>query len=216
MSGSSGQRSNGNRQEVLLRHISDFTDWGGRAWASLCRDAFTRLGTLENKRVLEIGFRFGKMTSLFALMGAHVTGLETDSSVISRAQEEVDRHGVGSRVSLVHYDGQLSHCDAVSGRQFDVVFSKSVLVLLGNELRRYLQSVEGLLAEDGRCVFVENGYGGRVFALMRALRRHQQRDGVDYFTQSQLDVIAEVFTITRIRRSYFPPIYLVMAAKKRS
>src|SRR5215813_6643972 len=118
----------------LLRDISTYTEWGGHSWAHLSRYALSKLGTLQNKRVLEIGFRFGKMTSLFALLGAKVTALETDASAISTAHAQVIASGVSSRVSLLHYDGDLSHCTALKGEQFDVVFSKSVLVLIGDSL----------------------------------------------------------------------------------
>src|SRR5215469_5074173 len=89
-----GAENSGTPQYHLLPHVSEFTEWGGQSWAYLSQYALSRLGSLENKRVLEIGFRFGKMTSLFALLGARVTALETDASAIATARKEVARWGV--------------------------------------------------------------------------------------------------------------------------
>jgi SAM-dependent methyltransferase len=204
------------RQEDLLRNISEFAEWGGRPWALLCRHAFLKLGRLENKRVLEIGCRFGKMTSLFALLGANVTALETNASAIPRAEEEARSRGVSAKISFFHYDGDLSHCDALNGQQFDIVFSKSVLVLLGDALPGFLRGLDGLLAPGGRCILLENAHGGKIFTAMRWLRfrrwRHPSR--IVYFTPYHIALISQVFKIEELRRRYFPPIYLIMCEKK--
>jgi predicted O-methyltransferase YrrM len=202
------------QREHLLQNLAEFAEWGGRPWVSLCRHAFSTLGSLEHKSVLEIGFRFGKMTSFCALLGAQVTALETDASVIPLAQEQVNRSGVSSRVSLLHYDGDLSHCASLKGRQFDVIFSKSVLVLMGKALPQYLHNLEDLLRPGGRCIFLENAYGGKVFALMRSLLRHAHASHVDYFTESHLKVVATIFEIQEVKKSHFPPIYLIVGGKK--
>ena len=201
--------------EYLRKNVAEFTEWGGEAWARLTKYALVRLGALENKRVLEIGCRFGKMTCLFALLGAEVTALETDASAIPMAQEAVNHWGVSARVSLLHYDGDLSHCSGLKGKQFDIIFSKSVLVLLCDALPRFLHGLNELLVPGGHCVFIENAYGGRIFALIRCLRYRQLRlRGVEYFTRFHLQMISAIFEIQELKKSYFPPIYLIIGCKK--
>jgi len=202
-------------REHLLQNISHFTEWGGRSWADLTRYAVLKAGTLENKCVLEIGSRYGKMTSLFALLGAEVTGLETDGSVIPKAQETAADLGVSSKVSFLHYDGDLHNCSALKGRHFDLIFSKSVLVLMRGGLPKYLEGLDALLAPRGRCIFLENAYGGSFFAVIRYLRRpHWRPFEREYFRSSHLQMISRVFKIEELKKTYFPPIYLIIALKK--
>src|SRR5215831_8759148 len=152
--GMKGDNSGEVSQEYLLEHIAEFTEWGGHSWAQLTRYALGSLRSLRNKRVLEIGFRSGKMSSLFALMGANVTALDVNAAVIPEAEKTAAHWGVGPRVSFAHYDGKLSHCSAVHNKQFDLIFSKSVLVLLGELLPSYLRDLDDLLAFGGQCVFL--------------------------------------------------------------
>jgi SAM-dependent methyltransferase len=197
--------------------LSDFIEWGGQSWERLLRYALSKSGAVEGKKVLEIGFRSGKMTCLFALLGAEVTAIETNASALPIANEEVVRWGVRSRVSLIHYDGNLAHCMALKGRKFDVIFSKSVLVLLRDSLPLYLQGLEELMAPGGRFIFMENAHGGKVFALVRRLRYLWYKDlrpwHIDYFRPFHLKLISQTFAIDEIKRSYFPPIYLIMGHK---
>ena len=202
-------------REDLLQNISKFTDWGGQSWAHLTRYALSKVGSLESKQVLEIGSRFGKMSGLFALLGAQVTALETDASAIPLAQKLADDWGVSSRISYLHYDGDLSHCAALKGRQFDIIFSKSVLVLLCDGLPRFLQGLNELLASDGRYIFLENAYGGKIFHLIRCLRyRRWHLPGIEYFTRFHLQSISQILAIEEVKRSYFPPIYLIVGRKR--
>jgi len=202
----------------LLKDITSFSEWGGQAWASLLEHALSKFGALQGKRVLELGFRSGKMTCLFALLGAEVTGIETDAAAVPAASAEVARLGVGAKVSLVHYDGDLAHCMALENRQFDLVFSKSVLVLLREALPQQLKCMEGLLAPGGRFIFLENAHGGMFIALIRWLRylwnRQLQPSGIDYFKRSHLRLISTIFEIQEVKVSYWPPIYLIMGSKK--
>jgi SAM-dependent methyltransferase len=118
-------------------------------------------------------------------------------------------------VSLVHYDGDLSHCALLSSQQFDLIFSKSVLVLLGDALPRFLQELNNVLDPGGRVIFIENANGGKTFAFVRWLRstwwKHTK---FHYFDAAQLEQISVVFQVDEVKKSFFPPIYLVMGRKK--
>ena len=193
-------------REDLLQNISKFTDWGGQSWTHLTRHALSKVGSLESKQILEIGSRFGKMSGLFALLGAQVTALETDASAIPLAQKLADDWGVSSRISFLHYDGDLSHCAALKGRQFDIIFSKSVLVLLCDGLPRFLQGLNELLVSDGRYIFLENAYGGKIFGLMRCLRYRQWHiRGIEYFTRFHLQLVSQILGIEEVKKVVSPP-----------
>jgi protein-L-isoaspartate O-methyltransferase len=102
--------------------LAYFVEWRPYLWQRPVARAFEYLGDLRGRRVLEIGGRSGRMSSLMALMGAHVTMLERGP--VDQAIEEVHRWGVEDRVRLFHTSGEF---DAVAGQRFDVLFTKSVL-----------------------------------------------------------------------------------------
>src|SRR5712692_12050295 len=49
-------------KDEVLANLNYFTQWGGRAWAHLCRHAIHYLGDLHGKILLEIGPRYGRMS----------------------------------------------------------------------------------------------------------------------------------------------------------
>src|SRR5438093_6304729 len=124
--------------EKVLANLSYFTEWGGRSWENLFKYALRDLGDLNGKTVLEIGPRFGKMSACFALLGAQVVGVETDAAALRQAEAEVKQWDMLANVAFFNYDGDLDHCDALSGSEFDLIFTKSVLVLLGNTFSEFL------------------------------------------------------------------------------
>src|SRR5919109_3477920 len=82
------------KSEDVLRNLAYFTEWGGRSWEKLCHCAIQNLGDLHGKTVLEIGPRFGKMASCFALLGAEVVAVEINAAALKQAEEEVKQWGV--------------------------------------------------------------------------------------------------------------------------
>jgi len=201
------------RREVNLGY---FTEWGGHAWKNLCHHALLAIGDLHGKTVLEIGPRFGKMSTCFALLGAKVVAVETDAAALEQAEKEIRRWGVEPNVSFFHYDGELDHCHALNQLEFDVVFAKSVLVLLGDSLLGYLQKLNRNLKDDGKCVFIENRHGGPFFSLLRRVwpRSFKHYRRVTYLKPLHLAMINQVFHITEVKKTLLPPIYLIIAEKK--
>lgn len=200
----------------VLSNIGYFTEWGGYSWRKLCRHALLALGDLHGKTVLEIGPRFGKMSCCFALLGAKVIGVETNAAALMQAEKEIRKWGVEAKVTLLYYDGDLDHCVALKQLEFDLVFTKSVLVCVGDSLSDYLQKINRRLKYNGRCIFIENRHGGPFFSSLRKVlprsRNNYQR--VTYFRPMHLAMINELFSIVEIKKSMFPPIYLILAKKK--
>ena len=204
------------RDEVLA-NLNYFTQWGGRAWVNLCREAIQSLGDLNGKTLLEIGPRYGRMSVCFALLGAKVTGIETNAADLKEAEAEVRRWRIEENVSFVHYDGNLDHCELFQNLAFDVIFTKSVLVTLGKDLSSYLQKLEKRLKRSGKCVFLENRHGGPLCSALRKGRATLRRENpFPALRASQIDAMNQVFHITKIRKTMIPPIYLIMGEKKSS
>ena len=199
----------------ILDNLANFTEWGGRPWQFLCRTALDRIGDLNGKTVLEIGPRFGRMSACFALLGAQVVGVDTDAAALQLARLETDKWGVSSRVTFVHYDGDFDHSSLSVLPQFDVVFSKSVLVKLGSSLPSRLRQLHGRLRDDGRCVFIENRRGHRLFSLVRRVwpssRRHYA--SVSYFDDSHISLIDDIFRVKEVIHTSIPPVCLIVADK---
>jgi len=205
------------KKEDVLANLGYFTEWGGGgSWENLLRYAIQNLGDLHGKTVLEVGPRFGKMSSCFALLGAHVVGIDTNAAYLKQAEEEGKRWDIQSSVSFFYYDGNLDHCNTLNQLEFDLIFTKSVLVLLGNPLSEFLQKLDKYLKPSGRCVFLENRHGGLVFSLLRRARPKSRRyfKRANYLRLSHLRLIDQVFPITHLKKSLIPPIYLIMTRKK--
>src|SRR5262249_27654698 len=94
-------------KDAVLANLNYFTQWGGRAWASLCRHAIQYLGDLDGKILLEIGPHYGRMSVCFALLGAKAIGIETNAASLKEAEAEARRWRVEANVSFLHYDGDL-------------------------------------------------------------------------------------------------------------
>jgi SAM-dependent methyltransferase len=156
------------------------------------------------------------MSACFALLGAQAVGIDTDAEALKKAEREAQKWGVQSRVSFFHYDGDLDHCHALDNFEFDVVFTKSVLVLLGSCLPDHLEKLDRRLKQGGKCIFVENRAGGALFSLLRQVwppsRKHYH--GVTYLTPAQLKIINRVFRITHVKATLLPPVYLIVAGKR--
>lgn len=196
-----------------LSHLDYFTEWGGSAWERLVRIGLVDyLGSdLEGKRILEIGARFGRMSCLFGLLGATVTGIDIHEECLEIACAEARRLGVDSQVQFAKYSGDLG----VITQKFDIAFSKSVLVVVP-DMTALLSKTAQLLNKDGRVVFIENGRGGRFLRIARKLRHYGRWDfsRASFITPHHIDTLKSIFEIDRIVRSRIPPIYLLCGRRK--
>lgn len=197
-----------------LSHLDYFAEWGGAAWSRLIRTGLVDYlgGDLSGKRVLDFGSRNGRMSCLFALLGAEVTGLDIHPECAETGRREAEQFGLSSRAEFMRYSG---HLEEVAERRFDVIFSKSVLVLVP-DLHNTLTGLERLLVPDGRFVFIENGRGGLPLRAARWLRHRGKWDysGVTFFARPEIDLVSSLFTVERAERSLVPPIHLLCGRKK--
>lgn len=170
--------------------------WGGRAWTRLVDTALMEMGDLTGKRVLELGFHDGTMSREFARRGAQVTALEVRDVAVAPC----------AGVTFRRYSGDL---DEIGGA-FDVVFTKSVLVL--TDLATMLPAICRKLAPGGRVVFIENGAGHPLVSWLRyVLRPPRVWRGVRYLDGRAVRLIGSHFDGFEVRRTHCPPVYLMLA-----
>lgn len=155
-----------------------FVEWRQWAWTPAVRWALEPLGRLAGARVLELGPNRGRMSCYLALCGAHVTALELEGASTHDAEREIASWKLEHQVELRTYDGAAA---SLPPGPFDVVFTKSVLVLLGPGRARFLSELATRLSPGGKLVALENASGGAVHRMARR-RLHPNWDhnyGVD-------------------------------------
>ena len=107
---------------------------------------------VEGLEILELGCGDGTTTSLLALAGARMTGVDISPQAIALARERARLDGVEDQCEFLATPVQ--HMD-LADRKFDVVLGDSVLHHLIPGLSDTLMSLRGALRTGGRAVFVE-------------------------------------------------------------
>ncbi len=147
--------------------INYFAEWRPQLWRRPLVHVLDSFGDLRGKRVLEIGGRSGRLTSLLAMMGAEVTMIETGK--LEEARRETAKWGVQDQVHLIRSKGGF---DELKGAKFDVICTKSVLWSIAN-LDGFLQVLESHLDEGGKVGFIENNLGGNLIRWFRRVIVHK-------------------------------------------
>jgi ubiquinone/menaquinone biosynthesis C-methylase UbiE len=195
-----------------LDQLPYFMEWGGKAWEKMLQQSLQRfIGTdLEGKHVLDVGTRYGKMACLFALLGAHVTGVDVNKESLQLAYAEADKWQVKERVEFVHYDGNL---DIFPPNTFDIIFTKSVLVVIP-DLDVFLVQLEQRLKPGGKVLFLENGRGNPVLHFLRRFWHNRWNyNKARYFTSIEIALFSKIFVAHHIQKTRFPPIYSLWGCK---
>ena len=197
-----------------MENLDYFMEWGAKPWANLTYHAMhTCVGEerIINKEVLEIGSRYGKISSLFALLGAKVTGIDINKECLITAEKEAVKHGVSDRVKFIAYDGNL---DVFPDESFDLIFTKSVLVLVP-ELESFLAILNKKLKPNGKVIFIENGYGNIFIYLLRKFRHRKWAfSKAKFFKSDDMKSFHRSFDVIEIKRSWIPPIWMIYGEKK--
>ncbi|MBL7944390.1 MAG: class I SAM-dependent methyltransferase [Flavobacteriales bacterium] len=190
-----------------LQTLENAAEWGGRAWTRMLRSGLTHLlrdMSLEGKTVLELGPRSGKMAVWFAKQGAKVTAMDIRAHYLDQAREEVSKNKVD--VNLMLYDGDLG---ILADHSFDVIFTKSVLVMIPEQHATVIQLAR-ILKPGGRVLFVENGQLPRWLRFFRKLRHRSWDDSnVRYLTHERLEHIRKNFSILAHESTSLPPVHML-------
>jgi ubiquinone/menaquinone biosynthesis C-methylase UbiE len=139
-----------------------FVEWRQYLWSPLLLSILSRRH-FKDKKVLEIGTRYGKMACLFALLGAEVVAIDIVDSYLESAREEARKWNVSDKIEFLAYTGNLQE---IPYADFDYVFTKSVLVVVP-DLSSFLKDIKSKLAPSGELIALENLKGGRLLRLVR-------------------------------------------------
>ena len=197
-----------------MENLDYFMEWGAKSWEKLTYHAIHACvgeEQIANKEVLEIGARYGRISSLFALLGAKVTGIDINKECLITAAKEAVKHGVSDRVKFLAYDGNL---DVFPDESFDIIFTKSVLVLVP-ELDSFLITLNGKLKPNGKVIFIENGYGNIFIHFLRKFRHRSWAFArAKFFKRDDMKLLRRSFDVIEIKRSWIPPIWMIYGEKK--
>jgi SAM-dependent methyltransferase len=186
-------------QEGPLNNLPYFISWGGEAAALLARAGFDEFigHDLFGKRLLEIGAFGGKMSSLFALLGAEVTGVDMESGFAVSAAAEARIWGVADRVNFLESpSGSLS---ILPNGFFDLAFTKSVLLHI-RDLESFMHELSPKLKPGGRVCFLENPCRNVLDGWVRNLVHLKQgKPNYDYMNAKRIAAIGRVFDLEIVR-----------------
>lgn len=205
-----------------LGNLDYFAEWGGAAWVSMVRTAAAYLtaGGINDLDVLEIGTRYGKMAQFFSALGANVTAIDISKEAICIASDDArKRHSqyatkTGNQpgeIRFLVYDGTL---DIFEDQSFDVIFTKSVLVVVPH-LEDFLACASRKLKPGGRVAFIENAKGNAMLHGLRALRHRKWNYRVArYFTSKEIQLFESLFDVEKVQMTWFPPICLLLGKRR--
>jgi SAM-dependent methyltransferase len=186
----------------VLAQAPYFVDWRPWLWVPAVRWLLGDPARFRGKRVLDVGSRTGRMACLFGLLGAEVLGVDLEGVSLDRARQEAARWGVSDRVRFLNYSGDPG---ALPEGDFDFVFTKSVLVLVG-ELEKFFAALVPKMSAGGELLAAENLAGGRLMHFVRRLVVHRHRTnflerfhGVD---NAFLAALGRSFEVVRQRRFF--------------
>lgn len=109
------------------------------------------MGTLEDKRILELGTGTGGTATLLAKRGASVVGIDLLPFRLAEAQARAAEHNVAEAVNFALMDAM--HL-AFPDNTFDFIISKSVLVFTDH--RQTAKECYRVLKPGGKAIFMEN------------------------------------------------------------
>lgn len=193
-----------NQQPLDLDYFVEWHTWLWRpAVQAVLGDPYRFVG----KRVLELGCARGRMSCLFALLGANVTGVELFGKSLETPAREVQKWQLEDKITLQHYDGNPDH---LPEGPYDFVFCKSVLVIVP-DLPCFLTRLTHKMSPQGELLAVENMQRG---TWLRAIRIRFNRFintgkwGKNPYSRFQgvtpdfLNTLQQLFNITHYQESY--------------
>jgi ubiquinone/menaquinone biosynthesis C-methylase UbiE len=150
------------------------------------------------------------MSCFFALLGASVTGIDIKDGFAENATYEAARWKVSDRCTFIQYDGKL---DLFQDKLFDIVFTKSVLLIVQN-LDEFANSINRILKPDGKFIFIENSKGGLLHYLRYLGHRRGCCSRAKFFTDKEVTCVNSNLNVLGIKKTIIPPTYLMFGQKK--
>lgn len=129
---------------------------------SWIRPAFTQLGCVQGKTVLDYGCGHGMASVLLARRGASVAAFDLSPWYLAEAAERARANDVGGRVHFVHAAAEAL---PFANHAFDCVWGNAILHHL--DLERALPELRRVLKPGGTAVFCEPWGGNPVLEWAR-------------------------------------------------
>ena len=125
--------------------------WWEDFYLPLFEYVLPKMGTLEGKKVLELGTGTGGTATLLAKRGASVVGIDLLPFRLAEARTRAAEHKVAEAVNFALMDAM--HL-AFPDNTFDFIISKSVLVFTDH--RQTAKECYRVLKPGGKAIFMEN------------------------------------------------------------
>lgn len=146
-----------------------------------------KMGSMEGKRVLELGTGTGGTAALLAKRGASVIGIDLLPFRLTEAQGRAAAHNVTKAVNFALMDAtQLAFPD----NTFDFVISKSVLVF--TEHTQTARECYRVLKPGGKAIFIENMRNHPAVWLYRKMCLKYSRK-LRYFSAHDIETVGAEF-----------------------
>lgn len=182
------------RRAEHLANLPYFISWGGEGAQVLGRRIFEEFlpEDLSGMKILEIGAGGGKMSSLFALLGADVVGIDFAPDYPAKALAEAEKWGVAGHMDF--RKGADALADLPDGT-FDLAFTKSVLLCI-EDLEGYMRALAPKLKPGGRICFLENVSRNFLDRILRNLiHLLKGKRNYTYMTPKRIAAIGRVFQL---------------------
>ena len=146
-----------------------------------------QMGTLEGKKVLELGTGTGGTATLLAKRGASVVGIDLLPFRLAEAQMRAVEHNVAEAVNFALMDA--THL-AFPDNTFDFIISKSVLVFTDH--RQTSKECYRVLKPGGTAVFMENmRYHPMVWLYRKMFLKYSGK--LRYFSVKDIETVGAEF-----------------------
>ena len=146
-----------------------------------------KMGTLEGKKVLELGTGTGGTATLLAKRGASVVGIDLLPFRLAEAQARAAEHNVAEAVNFALMDA--THL-AFPDNTFDFIISKSVLVFTDH--RQTARECYRVLKPGGKAIFMENmRYHPVVWLYRKVFLKYSGK--LRYFSGGDIETVGTEF-----------------------
>ena len=146
-----------------------------------------KMGTLEGKKILELGTGTGGTATLLAKRGAFVVGIDLLPFRLAEAQARAAEHNVAEEVNFALMDAM--HL-AFPDNTFDFIISKSVLVF--TEHSHIAKECYRVLKPGGKAIFMENmRYHPAVWLYRKLFLKYSGK--LRYFSMRDIETVGAEF-----------------------
>ena len=175
--------------------LHDCVEWRQWLWTAPVRWLIGPPQRFSGARVLDMGCCHGGMSRYFASLGATVDAVDVDAGAIEAARARTRAFAFEQRIRYMNYTGDI---ESLEPRAYDFVFTKSVLVILGDPANA-LFGISRRLKPAGCYLAAENLRGGRLTHMIRK-RLHPRWNNDSGIVTSHFDLFRRNFRNVRSRR----------------